>query len=238
MLKYEKNNENNNEDPTNNRRKRQRKITWFNPPFDMQVKTNIGKAFFRILSDCFPIEHPLYKIFNKNTIKLSYSCMPNIKNYIDGHNKLQLKEEKTNENKCNCRKKEECPLDGKCLEKSLVYQASVNVHNQPTATYIGLTETSFKTRYANHKQSFSNENLKNATELSKHVWKLKNDKIEHQIKWKIVAKANAYNNKTKKCNLCNLEKFFIIYHNDMATLNKKSELVNTCRHRRKFMLMY
>ena len=39
----------------------------------------------------FPAGHKLRKIFNRNTIKLSYSCMPNVKQIIDGHNKAMLK---------------------------------------------------------------------------------------------------------------------------------------------------
>ena len=32
-------------------------------------------------------EHKLRKIFNRNTIKISYSCMNNTKQIIDNHNK-------------------------------------------------------------------------------------------------------------------------------------------------------
>ena len=42
-----------------------------------------------------------------------------------------------------------------------------------TETYVGLTENTLKTRYHNHTSSFRNKSNKNATELSKHIWKLK-----------------------------------------------------------------
>ena len=32
------------------------------------------------------------KLFNKNNLKLSYSCSPNLKRIIDGHNKTILKQ--------------------------------------------------------------------------------------------------------------------------------------------------
>ena len=35
------------------RKKRGRKITWFNPPFSLNVKSNIGKIFLQILDECF-----------------------------------------------------------------------------------------------------------------------------------------------------------------------------------------
>ena len=53
------------------KRKRRRKIIWFNPPFSLSVKTNIGKLFFKMLKKHFPKANQLSKIFNKNTIKLA-----------------------------------------------------------------------------------------------------------------------------------------------------------------------
>ena len=47
--------------------------------------------FFALLSACFPANNKLYKIINKNTIKLSYSCMSNIKQSIANHNKAILR---------------------------------------------------------------------------------------------------------------------------------------------------
>ena len=38
----------------------------------------IGKKFFRLLKKNFTSLSSLYKIFNRNTIELSYSTMPNV----------------------------------------------------------------------------------------------------------------------------------------------------------------
>jgi len=57
---------------------RRRNIIWFNPPFSKHVATNIGRQFLKIITKVFHSKHPLQKIFNRNTLKLSYSCMPNI----------------------------------------------------------------------------------------------------------------------------------------------------------------
>ena len=62
--------------------KRTRKIIWFNPPFTQTVKTNVAKLFFRLLDKHFPKSHLLHKIFNKNTIRASYSCMSNVSQII------------------------------------------------------------------------------------------------------------------------------------------------------------
>ena len=64
---------------------RKRNIIWFNPPYSKSLQINIGKYFFRLLNKYFPPGRTFYKIFNKNTLKLSYSCMPNLKAKIDGH---------------------------------------------------------------------------------------------------------------------------------------------------------
>ena len=65
-----------------------------------------------------------------------------------------------------------------CLTKDLIYQAEVTTKDQSDRkTYIGMTSTTFKDRYRNHKRSFDDIKHENDTELSKRVWKLKlNDK--------------------------------------------------------------
>ena len=77
-----------------NRRQRNRKITWYNPPFDLQVKRNIGKTFFQLLDSNFPPHYRLHKIINRNTVKISYSCMPNIASHISSHNQSIIQESK------------------------------------------------------------------------------------------------------------------------------------------------
>jgi hypothetical protein len=103
-------------------------------------------------------------------------------------------------------------------------------------TYTGICATDFKARYRNHKSTFTHPDKQNHTELSKHIWKLKTDKISYGIKWKILMKAKPYTNVTKRCHLCTAEKYYIICKPDQATLNKRSEIANTCRHARAYLL--
>ena len=168
--------------------------------------------------------------------------MSNIKQKIDGHNKSMLSEDTTNTQatpkQCNCRKTNECPLAGLCQTKSVIYQATVRSNDgEPEQSYIGLTENTFKTRYGNHKSSFKHQSKQHSTELSKYIWQLKNKNTQYHISWKILRQARAYNNATKRCNLCNWEKYYIMCKPAMSTLNKRNELVTTCRHSRKFLLM-
>ena len=80
--------------PSNQRNRRQRniKIIWYNPPFDLQVKKNIGKTFLQLLDRNFQPHHRLHKIINKNTVKVSYSRMPNMALYISSHNESIIQE--------------------------------------------------------------------------------------------------------------------------------------------------
>ena len=99
-LKYQDNNQ-----TQTKKRGRKRRITWFNPPFSVNVKTKIGDKFLRALDKCFPSNHPLHKIVNRNTVKIFYKCMPNMKQVITKHN-LQVQKGRTPTNTvagCNCR---------------------------------------------------------------------------------------------------------------------------------------
>ena len=60
------------------KRTRTRKVIWFNPPYNSHVKTNVGKTSMKLIIKHCPKHDRYHKIFNKNTIKLSYSCMPNM----------------------------------------------------------------------------------------------------------------------------------------------------------------
>ena len=51
------------------------------------TSTNIGHKFFALVDMHFPKDHKLGKIFNRNTIKISYSCVNKTKQIIDNHNK-------------------------------------------------------------------------------------------------------------------------------------------------------
>ena len=172
--------------------------------------------------------------------------MNNTKQRINNHNKciltasIQAHDTTTattiNDKTCNCRQKDACPLNGNCPQPSVIYQATITRKgNNMAETYIGLTENDFKTRYRNHTASFRHANHKNSTKLSKHIWTLK-DNIEHFIFWCILSSHSPYNSSSKRCNLCLKEKFLIICRPELSTLNKRNELVSSCRHRNKALL--
>ena len=66
---------------------RDRNITCFNPSYNKSVMSNISMDFLNLMSKNFPNLSSLPKIFNRNYIKVSYSCTRNISQIIKGHNK-------------------------------------------------------------------------------------------------------------------------------------------------------
>ena len=94
----------------------------------------------------------------------------------------------------------------------------------------------FKQRYTQHKLSFRNRNYSNSTELSKHIWTLKDSNTNYKIDWSILATAPAYSNKRKRCHLCLTEKLYLIKAKKPTLLNKRTELISKCRHENKFYL--
>ena len=106
---------------------------WFNPPFDKNVTTNIGRRFLELLELHFQVGHPYHRIFKRNTVKVSYCCMPNMGSIIRSHNHKILKSAKktvTPSRACNCDIPEDCPLKLHCMGvQSVVYKATISVPN-------------------------------------------------------------------------------------------------------------
>ena len=98
-----------------------RNSTHFNPPYSENLKTNIGKLFIKLVRKDFPKNNKYHKIFNLNTLKLSYCCTSNVGNIKQYNSKVLSKTNDNNNWKCNCRSKPNCPLNGECLTQCLVY---------------------------------------------------------------------------------------------------------------------
>lgn len=223
------------ENSSKKKKQRRRNIIWFNPPYSMNVKTNIGGRFLKLISKHFPKGCKLHKIFNKNTLKLSYSCTPNLSARIKGHNKSILQPKEPTK-PCNCRNKKECPLHGQCQATDVVYEATLTTSNGEVKLYTGMSAPPFKSRYSNHMTSIRSVKYEKSTELSKHVWKVKKNKEDVAIEWKIKERAKSYSNSSKKCKLCIAEKYHISCADKQLSLNRRSELVSKCPHERKYYL--
>ena len=216
------------------RRKRTRKILFFNPPYCQSVKTNVGKKFLNLIDKHFRSEN-MKKNFNRNNCKVSYCCMENVKSLISRHNKRVISrmnnKKDQNKNMCNCRNKNSCPLSNMCLQENVVYKATISSQNE-IKEYIGSTGGQFKKRWYTHMSDIKNVSNK-GTELSKYIWKLKNNSIHYELKWSIMHKIGELKNISNICKTCNLEKIEIALAEKNRNLNKRQELFYTCPHFRK-----
>ena len=100
---------------------------------------------------------------------------------------------------CNCINKSKCPLNNKCLSNNVLYKATITSvsDNYRNKTYYGISETKFKSQYANHRKSFKNRNYKKDTELSNEMWKSKEQNKNAHISWEILGIHQFYNTSSK-----------------------------------------
>ena len=128
-----------------NSNKRTRKIIWFNPPFTQTVKTNIAKLFFTLLDKHFPKFLLLHKIFNRSTIKVSYSCIENASQIIKQHKRNVSNKNEKQTNPCNCRNENECPVNRNCKVQSVTYKCTVSgMKTFKQRVYLGIVEVNWK----------------------------------------------------------------------------------------------
>lgn len=73
------------------------------------------------------------------------------------------------------------------------------------------------------------------TELSKYMWELRDLELSGEVRWEIGKQAAPYKCSAIRCDLCLTEKMVIAAADPITMLNKRSELVSTCRHRAKFL---
>ena len=118
----------------------------------------------------------------------------------------------------------------------MIYVASVTSPDG-VEHYTGLTSNTFKKRWSKHEGDFRNTKDKHNTRLSTHIWKLKQENKPYQTNWEILDQAPTHNPTSQKCRLCLKEIYYIIFRPDSASLNKKHELFNTCRHRTQKLLV-
>ena len=193
-----------------------------------------SQNFLKLVDKHFPRHHKLHKILNRNTVKVSYSCLPNVASQISSHNKKVLNETVMTPVLCNCRDRSQCPLDGKCLTPAVIYQGDINTNDGEHHKYIGQSEPPFKSRCSDHNTSFNDRKYATKTDLSLKVWDLKDRGKVPNVTFSIVRRSSPYQPGSDHCNLCLWEKFHIMKSHDL--LNKRDELVSKCRHVNKFLL--
>ena len=155
----------------------------------MNVATNVGCFSVNLINKHFPPHHKFSKIFNRNNMKISYSCMLSMKSKINIHNKKVTKAKSSGQVRtCNCISKSKCPLNNKCLSNNGLHKANITSasENYWNKIYYGISETKFKSGYANRRKSFKNKNYETDIELSNEIWKLKEQNKNADISWEIL----------------------------------------------------
>ena len=224
---------------------RKRKIMWYNPPFCKLSNINIGRTFIYLIRKHFTAEHPLHRIINKNSVKISYSCTRNMEQVIKAHNQKTLKQFQDKKlptavkQPCNCRRKDTCPLKNKCNIENAVYMATIfpKEHKEKKKYYIGVAKGPWKLRFNNHTQSFKRRESGNSTALSQHYWELLDHKKTPVIQWEILTRTRPPENLTDKCLLCLEESTNILrFSKRDSLLNKRAEITSKCRHQRELLI--
>ena len=193
------------------KRNRYRNIIWFNPTFNKNVSSNVVKQFLNLLDQHFAKSNKLHAIFNRNTVKVTYSWTQNMSSMIKSHNKNVINKDANESKSCNCREKSKCPLNDQCQFTGKIYKCTVLSSDKPNKVYLGTAEGDFKKRFSNHRKSFNNEASANDTTLSKYICELKETLNSSSILvWSIAKKVPPYSNIYKRCLLCLYEKLEII----------------------------
>ena len=111
----------------------------------------------------------------------------------------------------------------------------MHAKNRVMSNY-GLNKNEFKKRCSTHKTSFR-KIPKCHTTLSSYIWKPKDKKSPHFVNWSIKARGHAFSSGGRACNLCLTEKLVILTPDQNSMLNKRDELLETCRHQKKYLLV-
>ena len=114
----------------------------YGSPFTKNLYTKMGKSFLSLLDLHFPKNHIHNSIFNRNKMRVSYSCMKKIKLIINNNNMKVLNNTAEIKESCNC------IYDAQITSNQLNYEQKIQ---------IGTTETDFKHRFNNHAKSFNLE---------------------------------------------------------------------------------
>ena len=128
---------------------------------------------------------------------------------ISGHSKNLLNRTAT-QYRCNCRNREDCPLQIHYLTPNIIYRADVHCQeNKDFKFYFGAAQTAFKERFQNHDRDFNHKQYIKSTKLSKYIWLLKDARAPCTISWSLVAKVKS-STKIDCCPLCLNEKYHLM----------------------------
>ena len=228
------------EDRSEHKKKnRKRKVIWFNPPWCQSVRTNVAGTFLKLVRKHFGKGSALYHLFNDKKLKVSYSTGPNMKQLISSHNKRVIARAEGRQDgsyhHCDCEGgPNKCSLGGQCLRTELVYQATIQMEDE-SKMYIGQTKNNFKTRVGVH-NSHTRCGRHNTALSTYLIEKKKKGEEPVSVQWEMIKPARKRSRGDRFCHLCVSEKVFILRGDPDFILNKRSEIMQPCRHKQDNML--
>ena len=83
---------------------------------------------------------------------------------------------------------------------------------------------------------FENKAISASIEVEVELSRVEAELGNYEIKWKVIDRARVFNPINRRCGLCTKEKFYIIFQPEGASLNQRSEIFSTCRHRLRKLL--
>lgn len=121
-----------------------RKTIWFTLPFNLEVNTKIRNSYFLIKIITPP------KLCMKNYFRETPKEEENVKNekIIKTYNRNLLNAQpKINQNKCKCKRLNDCPLSSNCQAKYIVYNAAITGESAQDKVYVDVTERNPSTKF-------------------------------------------------------------------------------------------
>jgi hypothetical protein len=121
-----------------------------------------------------------------------------------------------------------------------ILKTATNPTPKPKAScnksYVGLAKIC-KRRFPKHKSTLANRNADGQTTLSKYVHRKRDEGLNPKVSWKYLeTNVPDFNPVYETCKLCTREKFQILLNPAVATLNLKTEIFSSCRHRLPFII--
>ena len=105
-------------------------------------------------------------------MKVSYYCTQNMGNTVKSHNKKLINSGNHHALPCNCKRKEDCPLEGKYRTENIIYACIVSTSGHPDKVYFGTAQEDFEKIYYNPISFIKIKTQINKTTLAKYVWNL------------------------------------------------------------------
>ena len=92
--------------------------------------------------------------------------------------------------------------------------------------------------------SFKHKEKQRNTKLSGYIWSLKEEKQDYTqplpqgvtIKWRVLARCQPFRASSNTCRLCLREKFILMHHPELASLNSRDEFYSGCLHKHSLLL--